>query len=376
MSVGLSIGFDGGPTAQGAGVGRYSYCLLRALLAQPCDDSFTIVLPRGMALPSAVAEARCRWRAVRLPVGERAAELLWHRLRLPIPVDLIAGGPAVFHSPNFLLPPLQRARGVVTVHDLSFLRVPQFAYPGLVRYLSKVVPRSVNRADVVLADSQCTADDVVELLEVPQDRVRVVYPGVGPEYGPQPERGERQALHTGYGLDRRFVLCVGTIEPRKNYPNAIEGFRRFVQRTGFEGYLAVAGATGWMADDSLEAARKVGPAVRLLGRVPEKHLPALYRQAAALLYPSHYEGFGLPPLEAMACGTPVVVAANSSLREVGGDAAVYCSTDAGSIAGALAEVLSDDGRAEERRQRGLEQARRFTWERAAEAVRGIYHELA
>ncbi|NPV09978.1 MAG: glycosyltransferase family 4 protein [Anaerolineae bacterium] len=374
--MGLNIGFDGGPTAQGAGVGRYSSCLLRALLSHRCDDAFTIVLPRGMALPSAVDEARCRWHAVRLPVGARAAELLWHRLRLPVPVDVIAGRLEVFHSPNFLLPPLRRARGVVTVHDLSFLRVPQFAYPGLVRYLAKAVPLSVNRADVVLADSQCTADDVVELLGVPQDRVRVIYPGVGPEYGPQPERGEREALRAAYALDRPFVLCVGTIEPRKNYPNAIEGFGRFVQRTGFAGYLAIAGATGWMADDSLEAARRAGPAVKVLGRVPEEHLPALYRQATALLYPSHYEGFGLPPLEAMACGTLVVVAANSSLPEAAGDAAVYCSTDAESIAGALAEALSDDSRAEERRRRGLKRARRFTWERAAEAVRDIYHELA
>ncbi|MGI6208021.1 MAG: glycosyltransferase family 4 protein [Anaerolineae bacterium] len=374
--MGLTIGFDGAPTMQGAGVGRYSSCLLGALLAQPSEDTITIVLPRGASPPEVTARAQSPWRVVYLPVGERWAELLWHRLRLPLPADLLAGWPAVFHSPNFLLPPLRRARGVVTVHDLSFLRVPQFAYPGLARYLSATVPRSVRRADVILADSQCTADDVTDLLGVPPERVRVVYPGVGPEYRPEAAPGEWDTLTAAYGLERPYVLCVGTIEPRKNYPAAIEGFLRFAQDAGFTGNLVIAGATGWMADESLAAARQAGPAVRLLGRVPDEHLPALYRQAAALLYPSHYEGFGLPPLEALACGTPVVVARNSSLSEAVGGAGVFCSGDPASIAEALAVALAGGPEGERRRQEGLAWARQFTWERAAEAVRQVYHELA
>jgi len=374
--VALTIAFDGGPTTQGAGVGRYASGLLGALLAQDTADQHTVVLPRGARLPAATSAATADWRPVHLPVGERVAEIVWHRLRLPIPVDRLCGMPDVYHSPNFLLPPLARARGVVTVHDLSYLRLPQYAFPALAEYLRKTVPRSLERAELVLADSRNTAADVVELLHVPPDRVRTVYPGVGPAFGPAEMDGELTALAGSYGLRRPYVLCVGTIEPRKNLVAAIQAFMAVAPRLGSGLQLVLAGAIGWLAEETMGAAQEAGDRVRLVGRVAEEDLPALYRQAEALLYPSHYEGFGLPPLEAMACGTPVIVARNSSLPEVTGDVAVYCGTDAESIAAALDGLFTDPSAQERLRRDGPARARLFTWEKAAETVRSLYHELA
>ncbi len=371
----LSIAFDAGPTAQGAGVGRYASGLLRALLSQESDDAHTLVLPRGMPVPALEGEVG-RWRAMHLPVGERAADIAWHRLRLPLPIDLLCGRPDVFHAPNFLLPPLLRAKGVVTVHDLSYLRLPQYAYPSLARYLASAVPRSLRRTDIVLADSRNTADDVTELLHVPADRVRPVYPGVDDQFTPSAAPGEREDLERVCGIAGRYVLCVGTIEPRKNLVAAIQAFEHASEELGADLELVLAGAVGWMADETLTAARAAGPRVRLIGRLPDSRLPALYRGAEALLYPSHYEGFGLPPLEAMACGTPVIVSRNSSLPEVVGEAGVYCGTDSESIAAALVALLADSGRRARLGRAGLERARLFTWEAAAEQVRGIYYELA
>jgi glycosyltransferase involved in cell wall biosynthesis len=227
-----------------------------------------------------------------------------------------------------------------------------------------------------LADSRNTAEDLTELLGVAPEKIRTVYPGVGGQFRPLAEEGERAELSQRYGLQCAYVLCVGTIEPRKNLVAAIRAFSRVASglNPGLE--LVLGGSVGWMAAETLEAAREAGERVRLIGRVPEGDLAKLYRQAEALLYPSHYEGFGLPPLEAMACGTPVVVARNSSLPEAVGEAGVYCDTDEGSIGDALERVLTDSALRQRLRRLGPERAGRFTWERAAAEVRSLYHGLA
>lgn len=374
----IRIGFDATATVQGAGVGRYSASLLRALLGQIEDEWYILIATKDVAEAAAEALPAATFARLKaLPFDRRMSAILWQRLRLPLPVEWLAGGGLdVFHSPDYLLPPLHRAKGVVTVHDLSFMRRPEFAYPALAAYLSKAVPRSVARAEVVLADSQSTADDVAYLCKVPEERVRVVYPGVAEHFAPEAEEGEAEGLEARYGLRAPYVLSVGTIEPRKNYRAMIEAFVDAAAQERFEGQYAIAGAGGWLSGDSLRAAGEAGRRVRLLGRVDEADLPALYRQATALVYASHYEGFGLPPLEAMACGTPVVVADTSSIPEVVEDAGAYCSTDRDSIAEALAAVLADGELRQRLSAAGLRRAERFSWERAAQEVRWIYHEVA
>lgn len=372
--MGIRVGFDASAAIEGAGVGRYTVSLLRSLLTQAVDEEYVLLLSRDAANDEVVRQLVAR-RSI-LPVSRHTSEVLWQRLRLPVVVEWFTGRLDVFHSPNYLLPPLRSARSVVTIHDLSFLKLPQYAHPRLAAYLRGAVPRSIRRAEVILADSQSTADDVIELLRISPKRVRVVYPGVEPRFSPQVEEGEAERLTERYSLQRPYLLGVGTIEPRKNYRAMIEAFVSAHDRCGFTGELVIAGGIGWLAEDALLAAKQAGERVRLLGRFPEQDLPALYRQALALVYASHYEGFGFPPLEAMACGTPVLVSRCSSLPEVVGEAGLYCQTDKESIAKAMTELLRDDDLRARLRAAGIEQAKRFSWEKTAQQVRQLYHEVA
>lgn len=371
--VPISVGYDARAALQGAGVGRYARALLQALLVAPGDEEYVVLAERGKS-PSWL-RGREHVRLASLPVSQRASDIAWQRLRIPVPVEWFTGPLRIYHSPDYLLPPLAHAAGIVTVHDLSFARVPQFAHPQLAAFLNRALPRSLRRAALVLADSACTAEDLVACFGVPAERVRTIYLGVEARFCPQPGEDEREHLAREYGLDGPYLLTVGTIEPRKNLVATVEGFKRARLQCTFDGVLAIAGAPGWLAEESLEAARRAGRHVRLLGRVPDADLPALYRQAEALVYASHYEGFGLPPLEAMACGTPVIVSNNSSLPEVVGGAGLYCETDAESIAGAIVRLLEDAQLRTKLVRTGLERARLFTWERTAEQVRQVYHEV-
>jgi glycosyltransferase involved in cell wall biosynthesis len=370
----LRVAFDATAATQGAGVGRYTAGLLRALLAEADGIDYTLLTARGASgyVDALVGRVPLRRRA--LPVSKRVADLVWQRARLPLPAEWVTGAADVFHSPDYVLPPLRRAAAVLTVHDLSFVALPQFAHPALAAYLRAAVPRSVARADAILADSANTAADLVRYYGVPEARVRVVYPGLEPQFVPQAEAEDEAIVRERYGLRGRYFLCVGTIEPRKNYVGAIAA-AGIAADAGFEGCLAIAGGTGWLAEESLAAALAAGDRVRLLGRVADEHLPAIYRGAVALVYPSHYEGFGFPPLEAMASGTPAIAARNSSLPEAVGDAGLSCGTDPQSIAAAMQAVLSDEPLRRRLVLAGLERARTFTWQRAADQVRQVYREV-
>jgi len=373
---GMRIGFDATAAAtQGAGIGRYSASLLRALLKLGQDNSYTLTIPKDASQDKVRAFAE-RAQVCVLPFGERLAAILWHRLRFPLPIEVFSGSLDVFHSPDYLLPPLRRAAGVATVHDVSFLKVPECADPSLRSYLANALPASLARADVVLADSKNTAQDLIEELKIPEWRIRVVYPGVGPLFCPEASGAEARRLESRYHITKPYVLAVGTVEPRKNYRSVVAAVAGLIRGNAFDGELVVAGKAGWQAEESLAAFREAQHCVRYLGRVPDGDLPALYRQAIALVYASHYEGFGLPPLEAMACGTPVLVARNSSLPEVVGEAGLYCGTDAESIADQLSVLLNDEGLRAHLRNAGLERAKRFSWEQAAREVIGIYEEVA
>jgi glycosyltransferase involved in cell wall biosynthesis len=392
----MRIGVDYTAAArQRAGIGRYARELIAALLALESAHQYVIFaaiggldagnweLETGRLRASSIQhpassigdqEPKIQFRT--LPLSDEWLARLWHRLCLPVPVEAVTGPLDVFYSPDFVLPPTRRTTGtLLTVHDLSFLHCPEAFVPALRRYLERVVPRSVARADLVLADSAHTRSDIVLLLGVPPDKVRVLYSGVHPRFRPEPEPQERERLRARYGIGGRpYVLSVGTLQPRKNYVRLIRAFSQLTNHSSLQ--LLIAGGRGWLYQDIFAEAEKHGDRVRILGFVDEADLPALYRNAALFAFPSLYEGFGLPVLEAMACGVPVVCSNASSLPEVAGDAALLVSPlDTDGLAGAMARVLGDADLRRELIARGLAQAARFTWEQAARQLMATFDGL-
>lgn len=356
---------------QHAGIGRYTRGLVDALARHFPNIPLTLVAVRDAPEPPETWPFPCR----RLPFTERQAVILWHRLRVPLPADWLTGPAAAFHSPDFVLPPLHRTPGIVTVHDLSFMVYPQYAVPGLEYYLRGAVPRAVRRAQLVLADSENTRRDLIRFWETPPEKVVVLYPGLAPHFRRVTDRERLEAVRARYRLPEPFVLSVSRLEPRKNFPGLIRAFSRMKRQTGLPHHLVIAGSKGWLYEPIFEAAAKspYRDYIHFPGFVADEDLPALYSLADAFAYPSFYEGFGFPPLEAMACGVPVVAADNSSLPEVVGDAGVLLpAEDEAAWAEALAAVLQDRALRERLIQRGYKQAARFTWERAAQTLVQIY----
>jgi glycosyltransferase involved in cell wall biosynthesis len=376
----MRIGIDyTAAVRQRAGIGRYTRELVSALLALEdgagSPHQYVIFAATGGLKPeiwNLKPGPGVRLRTV--PLTDDWLARLWHRLRLPIPVETITGPLDVFYSPDFVLPPTRRTtRTLLTVHDLSFLHCPEAFVPALRRYLERVVPRSIARADRVLADSAHTRSDIVSLLGVSPDKVEVLYSGVPARFQPKAEPGERERLQARYGIgDQPYVLSVGTLQPRKNYLRLIRAFANLKPET----QLVIAGGRGWLYEDIFSEAERHGDRVRILGFVDEGDLPALYRNAALFAFPSLYEGFGLPVLEAMACGVPVVCSNASSLPEVAGQAGLLVDPlDTDGLAEAMRRVLEDSRLRREMIARGVAQAARFMWERAARQLLDVFDSL-
>jgi glycosyltransferase involved in cell wall biosynthesis len=357
---------------QRAGVGRYTRNLVDALAQADQVNSYTLFCAGD-------GPVRTDWplnfSIKTTPVPERLLTAGWHKLKLPVPVERIAGEADIFHSPDFTLPPLGRAAGVVTIHDLSFLKLPECADPGLRAYLTERTPPSVARATRVLADSENTRRDVIELLKTPPEKVTVVYGGVEPRFRPIRDIDYLNRVRDRYHLPELFVLFVGTIEPRKNLGHLIAAYAQMRRQTGLPHQLVISGSRGWLYEDIFKKVESEGLSEDVIfpGFVEDQDLPALYTLADLFAFPSLYEGFGLPPLEAMACGTPVVASNNSSLPEVLGPAAILVDADdLDGLADAMARVLGDATLRIRLADMGRAQASRFTWGAAARQLVKAY----
>jgi glycosyltransferase involved in cell wall biosynthesis len=294
-------------------------------------------------------------------------------------------GVDVLHAMAFVAPLRAACPTVVTVLDLSFLRFPE-AFKAFKRvYLRTMARISVRRAKRVIAISESTRQDVVSLLGVPADRVERIYCGVDPGFRPLPSV-EVEEFRQGKGLPERFVLFLGTIEPRKNVETLVQAFAERIaagvglsrtrgSRLTDDVHLVIAGGRGWMADPVFSRVEELGvqDRVHFVGYVPEEEKPLWYNAATCFCYPSLYEGFGLPPLEAMACGVPVVTSNVSSLPEVVGEAGLSVDPlDSAEIGEALYLLLSDPDLCAERAALGLERSRQFTWVQAARQTADVY----
>jgi glycosyltransferase involved in cell wall biosynthesis len=367
---------------QRAGIGRLVRNQVLALAEVDQDNDYRLVYarPNRGAVPQFPRARNFSRREVRL--GERWLSILWHRAKLPVPADWLSGPVDVYHCPDFVLPPLRRARGILTVHDLAFLMRPDCADHRLRAYLEEVVPRSVRRADFIIADSENTRNDLVVLLGVRPQSVAVVPGGVEERFTRVTDQHQLQRAREKLGVgDAPFVLAIGVIEPRKNLNRLMDAFGTLKLRGNVPKNLklVLAGGKGWLYDDIFDhhARSEVRNDILMPGFVPDELLPAIYSAAEVLAFPSLYEGFGLPILEAMACGTPVVASRASCLPEVAEGAALLVDpTSVEGLASALELLLLDSDLRTRLIERGLQRASEYTWQRAAEQLLGVYRMVA
>jgi glycosyltransferase involved in cell wall biosynthesis len=279
----------------------------------------------------------------------------------------------LLHCPSQLAPPRSSVPMVVTLHDAIGWDHPEWLTRANVLQLQKRLPLAIKAGAHVITSSQYSRERIAERLSIDPSRITVVAPGIDARFTPG-VTAEDSELLARLGVSERFVLTVGTLQPRKNVEAAISAFERIA--TGHRDWqLVVAGARGWHDDELQQRLRESAASDRILalGRVTDQQLIALYRAADCFVFPSRYEGFGFPPLEAMACGTPVISSARTSLDEIIGDAAIAIDPDdPEQIAAHLAEVLDTPGLADRLRSRGIEHAAAFTWEASASRTVDVY----
>ncbi len=363
---------------QTGGIGRYVRELTSALAAIDSSNEFRLFVAGAAKsqLPQPPA-GNFAWKPTR--ISAKWLTRLWHRVGLPVPVEAFTGPVDLYHATDFVLPPTRTGtRTLLTVHDLSFIRVPSAASPALKAYLDAVVPRSVEAADHILADSAATKSDLIDLYRTRADKITVLYSGVDCRFSQVSDPMELETARSKHGLEQvSYLLSVGTVQPRKNYSRVIEALSE-VRRMGHDLHYVIAGGGGWLEDEMRLTIEQTAMEdyVHLLGLVEDRDLPALYSGAKMLAMVSLYEGFGLPVLEAMACGTPVITSNVSSLPEVAGDAALLVDPyDTGAIREAILELDTDDVTSARLIEAGFLQAKRFSWIQAAGQLRSIYDEM-
>ena len=367
----MRIAIDATPALeQRGGVGRYARELIRALVLETLDHRFVLSCASSQAradefqawLPPGA------WREIRrLPASERVMTGLWQRLRIPLDIERWTGPHALFHATDFTLPPTRAAK-VVTIHDLSFILHPEYCDPGLARYLSAALPRSIERADAVITVSASVAAELATAFPAARSRIVAIPNGLT-----TPIKAETRCT-----VQEPVVLMVGTLEPRKNYLTilrAMESVRLEIP----DARLVIVGRRGWL-DDSIVAEVKRCQAAGWLtwhDDASDAELEAAFREAAVFVAASHYEGFGLPVLEAMARGVPCVASDIAAHREVAGVAACFAPvTDTDAFADAITSLLNERDRRTALAERGTARAGEFSWRETARRTLRVYERAA
>ncbi|MGQ0743427.1 MAG: glycosyltransferase family 4 protein [Acidimicrobiales bacterium] len=370
----VSLDVSAVPTAA-TGAGRYVIELARALAARP-DVALSVM---------ARAQDPARWGQIGVTTiatapSARLARILWEQTGLA--ETLRWAGTDLHHGPHYTMPLASPLPVVVTIHDLSLITHPQWHQPTKVAYFGRAIRLAAGRANALVAVSQATADRLVDRLG-PRAPVHVIAHGVDHQrFRPGPVVGDAAVL-AGLGVGFPYVLFLGTIEPRKDVVSLVEAFGRLTSPSGGRSAhpdlrLVLAGSPGW-GTEPVSAAIAASPAasrIVRLGRVDDGHVPALLRGAAAVAYPSLEEGFGLPALEALACGAALVTTTGSAMEEVAGPAGLLVGAgDVNALAEALEASLAGGSHVDDRRRLGIEVAAGYTWAASAAAHVGVYRSV-
>ncbi len=357
-----------------SGVERCIRGLIEALARLGADHEYVVYHPAGA--PPLDIPSGARVQIVAVAVRSRWSRIAWEQFALP---RLLRRGEAdVLHAPGYVMPLRAPTATVLTVHDVIALKFPRLASRANALHYRFMLPASLRRAARIIASSETTRRDILDIVPERADAIEVIPPGLDPLYFQPIEPARVREVKARYALPERFLLFVGNLEPKKNLPALFDAARRLAAR-GLRIPLAVVGGKAWRRRAALKGLERLEPGrdVLLLGPAPQADMPALYAAASVFVFPSLYEGFGLPPLEAMACGTPVVASDAPALREtLTGAARLVPATDADALAHAIADALTDEATTRRLAAAGRERAAEFTWDAAARRIARAYERAA
>jgi glycosyltransferase involved in cell wall biosynthesis len=358
------------------GVGNYTLNLIRHLARLDQENQYVLFYSHHRDFRSAmprIENPNFQSRFFRIP--NKLLNLSWGTLRLP-KIDWLVGRVDLYHSPNYNLNMLGRGKSLMTIHDLSFLAYRQFSLASGRWHYAYRIRSYAEKADAVIADSESTKNEIIKYLKIPEQKIHVIHLACSERFRPLP-KGKTEKVREKYRIREDYILSVGTLEPRKNLKGLIEAYDRSRAKEDF--LLVLAGGEGWKYQHIFRLVKKLKLEDRVVfcGYVPDSDLPELYNGASLFVYPSIYEGFGLPPLEALACGVPVIVSHTTSLPEVVGDAGIYVSPfDIEQISFSIDTALSDGKLLHTLRDQGPKRARLFSWEKTARETLRLYQQLA
>ena len=371
----MTIAIDISSIVYGTGVSIYTQELVKAMSQIDRENQYILFagsLRQSGKIRQWFAESHLgdNFKLKIFPISPKIQTVLWNDWHL-LPLDWLIGRHDIYHSPDWSLAP-SRAKTIITVHDLFFLKRPDLQQHPFKTTLERRLYRAKQKNLNVIAVSQATKHDLIELIGYPENLITVVYEAVGSNFNPNLQKQKTSDLLDKYQLTRGYLLMVATHEPRKNLLRTIEAFSKIDQQKAKPIKLVIAGKLGW-GDINLRQSDNV----KLLGYISNEELPSLYANAQGFLYPSLYEGFGITILEAMACGTPLLTSSLSSMPEVAGEAAIYVDPyDSGSISSGIQKLLNL--KSVDRKQmieKGFKQAKKFSWQTAAAQTLKLYSSL-
>ena len=373
----MRIGLDGYPLAEPlTGVGHYTLELARALARNFPRDEFELVSQKPFN-PAAIGEIQHESIPNLRLTEAKSSTLRGHWWSVGLPMYARRAGFDLFHGTNFEVPLWKRRRTVLTIHDLSTMLYPETHRASAVRRARVRLPLAAKIAGAIITPTEAVRQEVCARLKAKPGKVTAIHEAPRRTFGPMTKE-ETVAIRKRLRVEEEFLLFVGTLEPRKNLLTTLRAFEEVINRTSARPQLVIAGGAGWLIDETLALINLASLKDRILltGYLHDEDLRALYSACRAFVYPSLYEGFGLPPLEAMACGAPVIASRISALQETLGDAAILVEPlDVQTLSRTINEVLKDERRRAAMREAGIKHAEKFSWDEAARRTHKVYERV-